>query len=324
MLELARILRNKGVLGLNERNANFIQRLNERRLYPLVDNKLRTKRLAIEADIAVPDLFGVIGSQHDVRQLADIVGERRDFVIKPAHGTGGDGILVVTGRSARKQGLYRLADGDYISESGIRHHVSNIVSGQYSFVGSRDRAMIEYRVETDPFFAPVTFQGVPDIRVLVYRGYPVMAMVRLPTRRSRGKANLHQGAVGVGIGIETGRTLVGVLGNDVVYEHPDTGEPIGDLEIPQWEECLALAARCHELTGLGYLGADIVLDRFRGPLILELNARPGLNIQIANRVGLRERVELVDDWDGEDAYGDKVARMCAAVSANRNRTTTET
>ena len=260
-------------------------------------------------------MFGVIGSQHEVRQLSDIVGDRRDFVIKPAHGTGGDGILVVTGRSARRQHLYQLADGDYISESGIRHHVSNIVSGQYSFVGSRDQAMIEYRVETDPFFAPVTFQGVPDIRVLVYRGYPVMAMVRLPTRRSRGKANLHQGAVGVGIGIDSGCTLSGVLGNDVVHEHPDTGEPIGDLEIPLWDQCLALAARCHELTGLGYLGADIVLDRFRGPLILELNARPGLNIQIANRVGLRQRIAIVDRWDDEPASIDKVARMRDAVAS---------
>lgn len=316
MFAVARSLRRNGVLGLNERNADFIMRFNERRLYPLVDNKLRTKRLAIEAGIAVPDLYGVIASQHDVRELSDIVGERHDFVVKPAHGTGGDGILVVHGRSARKKHLYQLADGDFISEAGIRHHVSNIVSGQYSFVGSRDSAMIEYRVATDPFFAPVTFQGVPDIRVLVYRGYPVMAMVRLPTRRSRGKANLHQGAVGVGIAVESGRTLVGVLGNDVVHEHPDTGEPIGGLEIPLWDECLALAARCHTLTGLGYLGADIVLDRFQGPLILEINARPGLNIQIANRVGLQERTGLVDDWDDDAGPEEKVARIRDAIAKN--------
>ena len=316
MFALARSLRRNGVLGLNERNANFIQRFNERRLYPLVDNKLRTKRLAIDADIAVPDLYGVIDNQHDVRRLSDIVGERRDFVIKPAHGTGGDGILVVTGRSMRREGLYQLADGEIVADSQLRHHVSNIVGGQYSFVGGRDSAMIEYRVETDPFFAAVAYQGVPDIRVLVYRGYPVMAMVRLPTRRSRGKANLHQGAVGVGIAIEDGHTLNGVLGNDVVHEHPDTGEPIGGLQIPLWDECLALAARCHELTGLGYLGADIVLDRFRGPLILELNARPGLNIQIANRVGLQERLSLVDGWQDDCGPDEKVARVRAAVSAS--------
>ena len=310
MLRFAKSLRDNGILGLNERNANVIQRVNERRLYPLVDDKLHTKRLALAAGIAVPELYGVISSQHDVRRLAGIVGDKQDFVIKPAQGTGGDGILVVTGRSAARQRLYQLADGELLSDDGIRHHVSNIISGQYSFVGTRDRAMIEYRVETDPFFAGVSFQGVPDVRVLVYRGYPVMAMVRLPTRRSRGKANLHQGAVGAGVDLATGRTLSGVLDNDIVYEHPDTGEAIGDLAMPQWEHFLALAARCYALTGLGYIGVDIVLDRFSGPLILELNARPGLNIQIANRVGLRHRLTMIDDWqDAEYSPEEKVARV---------------
>lgn len=313
MMSWARALRANGVLGLNERNAEIIQRMNPRRLYPLVDDKLRTKRLALDAGIAVPELYGVIESQHDVRSWPDFTANHDDFVIKPAHGTGGDGILVVSGRSARS-GTYQLIDGSMISEAGIRHHVSNIISGQYSFVGSRDSAMIEYRVATDPFFSPVTFQGVPDVRVLVYNGYPVMAMVRLPTRNSRGKANLHQGAVGAGVELSNGRTLSGVLGNDIVHEHPDTGEPIGGLVIPVWERFLALAARCYELTGLGYLGVDIVLDKTRGPLILELNARPGLNIQIANNVGLKSRLAQVDTWTFDNNADEKVAIVCDAFT----------
>jgi len=307
MLSWARTLRANGILGLNERNAQVIQRFNARKLYPLVDDKLWTKRLALEAGISVPELYGAIDSQHDVRSWSQIAEQHADFVIKPAHGTGGDGILVVTGRSSRRQRLYQLIDGSVIAEAEICHHVSNIISGQYSFVGSRDCAMIEYRVETDPFFAAVSFQGVPDVRVLVYRGYPVMAMVRLATRRSRGKANLHQGAVGAGIDLASGRTLSGVLGNEIVVEHPDTGEPIAGLDIPSWEQFLSLAARCYELTGLGYLGVDIVLDRTRGPLILELNARPGLNIQIANKSGLKSRFALVDSWTAAHDADAKVA-----------------
>jgi len=303
----ARALRANGILGLNERNAQVIQRFNLRKLYPLVDDKLRTKRLALEAGISVPELYGAMESQHDVRSWSKVADQHTDFVIKPAHGTGGDGILVVTGRSSRRQRLYQLIDGSVISEAGISHHVSNIISGQYSFVGSRDCAMIEYRVETDPFFAAVTFQGVPDVRILVYQGYPVMAMVRLATRRSRGKANLHQGAVGAGIDLASGRTLSGVLDSDIVTEHPDTGEPIAGLDIPSWEQFLSLAARCYELTGLGYLGVDIVLDRIRGPLILELNARPGLNIQIANKAGLKSRFALVDNLTAAHDADEKVA-----------------
>ena len=153
--------------------------------------------------------------------------------------------------------------------------------------------MLEYRVLPDPVFEAVSYQGVPDVRVVVCQGYPVMSMVRLPTRRSHGKANLHQGAVGVGIDLATGRTVSGVLGNEIVDEHPDTGEPVQDIEIPRWDYLLTLAARCYELTGLGYQGVDIVLDRDRGPLILELNARPGLNIQIANQGGLKVRLDRI-------------------------------
>ena len=144
-------------------------------------------------------------------------------------------------------------------------------------------------------FTEVSYQGVPDVRVIVYRGYPLMAMVRLPTRSSSGKANLHQGAVGAGIDLRTGRTLTGVLHNDVVEEHPDTGAVFADLQIPHWDSILESAARGYEVTGLGYLGVDIVIDRDLGPLILEMNARPGLNIQIANRSGIAHRIRRVDD-----------------------------
>lgn len=315
MLAWARRLQKNGVLGLNDRNANVIQVFNPRRYFPLVDDKLQTKQLALTAGIAVPELYGVMASQHDVRRLSGIVGRHRDFVIKPAHGTGGDGILVVVDRNSRREELYQLVDGSYINDADIRYHVSNIIGGQYSLAGNRDCALIEYRVEADSVFAAVTFRGVPDIRILVFQGYPVMAMIRLPTRRSHGKANLHQGAVGAGVDLAHGRTSSGVLGNDIVHEHPDSGEPIAGLSIPQWEYILALAARCYELTGLGYLGVDIVLDRSLGPLILELNARPGLNIQIANQVGLKKRLERIQTLAGEHSIEEKVALVREAFAA---------
>ena len=47
---------------------------------------------------------------------------------------------------------------------------------------------------------------------------------------------------------------------------------------------------------LGYIGVDFVVDPILGPLILELNARPGLNIQLANREGLLPRLNLIDSF----------------------------
>jgi len=309
MFAAASKLRAAGVLGLNERNADFIMRLNPRRLYPRVDDKVLTKELALHAGMAVPDLYGIIANQGEVRRFAEIVADKDSFVIKPAQGSGGDGILVVTSRSHRKRDCYRLASGVQISEAEIAHHLSNIVSGQYSLSGNPDKVLIEYCVRFDPIFALVSYQGVPDIRIIVYRGYPTMAMVRLPTRASDGKANLHQGAVGAGVDIALGETLTGVLKNDVVDDHPDTGALISGLKIPEWDFILESAARGYEVTGLGYLGVDMVIDRERGPLILEMNARPGLNIQIANSMGLASRIACIDEIYDEKAKPAERARI---------------
>ncbi|HLU07994.1 MAG TPA: alpha-L-glutamate ligase-like protein [Woeseiaceae bacterium] len=305
-----KLLREVGVLGLNERNADFIMRLNPRRFYPRVDDKVLTKKLAIEAGMPVPELFGVISNQAEVRRFSDIVADRDAFVVKPARGSGGDGIIVITGRSKRKRDNFRFASGLLVSAGDIEHHISNIVGGQYSLSGNPDTALIEYCVHFDPLFADVSYQGVPDIRVIVYRGYPVMSMVRLPTRTSDGKANLHQGAVGAGIDLSTGRTLRGVLGNNVVDEHPDTGALISGLYIPKWDYILQSSARSSEVTGLGYVGVDMVIDKDLGPLILEMNARPGLNIQIANGCGLAHRIRRIDEIF--DPSADAVTRAHAS------------
>jgi alpha-L-glutamate ligase-like protein len=320
MFAAAKKLKAAGVLGLNERNAEYIMRFNPRRFYPRVDDKALTKELATAAGMAVPELYGMITNQGEVRSFTDIVGERDSFVVKPAQGSGGDGILVVTGRSSRKRDSFRLASGVLMSTSEIFHHISNIVSGQYSLSGNPDKALIEYCVQFDPIFAEVSYQGVPDIRVIVYRGYPTMAMVRLPTRASDGKANLHQGAVGAGIDMSSGETLTGVLQNDVVDEHPDTGALVAGLRIPHWDFILESAARCHEVTELGYLGVDMVIDRDLGPLILEMNARPGLNIQIANCTGLATRIARIDQIFKDDDSPAKRARLARREFAAERQT----
>ena len=280
-----------GVLGINQRNAEYTLRYNPRHRYPLVDDKLRTKEIALKGDLAVPELYGVVETEHQVRYLDDLLKPYSDFAIKPSRGSGGEGILVVSGRTKE---LYRKIDGMLLGSDEIGYHLFNIISGMYSLGGQPDKALIEYRVQFDPIFEAISYQGVPDVRVIVFLGVPVMSMVRLPTRMSGGKANLHQGAIGAGIDNANGTTLAAVWRNNIVNEHPDTGNPITGIRIPHWNTLLHIAARCYELTGLGYIGVDLVLDKDKGPLILELNARPGLSIQIANRSGLLPRLKLVE------------------------------
>ena len=278
------------MLGLNKRNACFIMPYNPRHLFPLVDNKLETKRLALQHNIAVPNLLGVVEIQHQIGQLQAFLEEQNDFVIKPAHGSGGNGVLVI----AERQGSnFRKADGHLLKFEAIAHHVSNILTGMYSLGGRADHAMIEYRVKFDPIFSAISYQGVPDIRVIIFRGLPVAGMLRLPTRESDGKANLHQGAMGIGIDVMTGRSCGGVYRNTLCSVHPDTGESTENIEIPHWPTILKLAMQCVDTVGLGYSGVDIVLDRDLGPLMLELNARSGLNVQLANGVGLLIKLNKV-------------------------------
>jgi alpha-L-glutamate ligase-like protein len=295
MLGMLNRMRSAGVLGLNRRNGDYIQKLNRRKFFPLVDDKVLCKKKLQELGLPVPKLIAVASYMQQATHLGELLGDNREFVIKPAHGSGGDGILVI---KDRKADFFVDSDGQLVQRADLEHHLTNVIGGLYSLGGQPDVAMIESLVHFDPAFSGLTYHGVPDIRVIVYRGYPVMAMTRLPTRESHGKANLHQGAIGVGVDMGSGITVGGVLGNKVVAEHPDTGSPIAGLCIPHWSQIVSMAARCYEAVELGYLGVDIVLDRELGPLILELNARPGLNIQIANRRGLCSRLESVDrlDW----------------------------
>jgi alpha-L-glutamate ligase-like protein len=291
MWNIYRRLHKRGILSINQRNSDYVLRYNRRKLYPLVDDKLKTKRLALQAGIAVPPLYELIETEHQIKKLEALLQPYSDFVIKPARGAGGDGIIVI---SEKVFGRYRQINGKLLTTQELSYHLSCLLSGAYSLGGHPDYAIIEHRVIVDPVFAEVSYEGIPDIRIITLLGDPAMAMVRLPTRLSGGKANLHQGAIGTGINIANGLTLGGVFHNDAIDYHPDTLKPIVDLQVPYWDKILEIAASCYELTGLGYLGVDIVLDKEHGPLMLELNARPGLNIQIANREGVLQRYHTIE------------------------------
>ncbi len=284
-------LKRRGVLGLNARNGRYIMPYNQRRFYPLVDDKIRCKQVLENHGIAVPPMLDSIRTQFDAGHLEKRLARLERFVIKPASGSGGDGIVVIT---SKRRDYWLTAGGNLLRLDDIQFHVSSILNGMYSLGGHPDAALFEGLVETDPILRRLAPEGVPDIRVIVFRGVPVMAMMRLPTRRSGGRANIHQGAIGVGINLATGTTLQAVMDQRVIDRHPDSDEPIEGFEVPDWDGLMELSARCQAAVGLGYLGVDIVLDANRGPLVLELNARPGLAIQIANQTGLGNRLAMVE------------------------------
>jgi alpha-L-glutamate ligase-like protein len=287
-----------GILGINNRVGRYILKHNNRANYPLVDNKVLTAERARAFGISMPENYLVIENFGFLKKLDEKLHHYDSFVVKPARGSQGNGIIVIKEVVREEQGgevnyLYRRSNDRLMKVDDIKHHISGILSGLYSLAGQSDTAIIQEKVDKHAVFERFSYGGIPDIRVIVFMGYPVMSMVRLPTRGSDGRANLHQGAIGAGLNMSNGHTNNAVIGNQVVNQHPDTGAPLSELQLPHWREVLELAAKCYEMVGLGYLGADIVLTEDKGPILLELNARPGLGIQIANLAGLVPRLEKV-------------------------------
>ncbi len=271
-------------LGLNRRNHDFLGPLNAARLIGLVDHKVRTKEVLRRHGLPVPDTFGCYTRQRELGILAREAERRPEFVLKPARGAGGEGVVVITGR---QDGRLLKASGPSLRMADLVDHAADIIAGAFSLSQARDEAVLEYRLAPEPLLAAFSPGGIPDVRVVVVRGVPVMAMLRLPTRSSDGRANLHVGGIGVGLDLGSGRAVHAIWHDRPIAVHPDTQQPLAALRVPEWERILLFAAQSYDAIPLGYFGIDIVVDACLGPSILELNARPGLSIQLANGRGLR-------------------------------------
>jgi len=278
------------VLGLNRRNHEYLFAYNSRQRYRVVDDKRATKAALAAHGVPAPALHEVCAAQWRVRRLGDRLVDYTDFVLKPARGAGGAGIVVVVGRRDER---FVKASGVTLGRRDLEAHACDVIAGAYSAGGREDALLVEQRVVPEPELGALAYRGVPDLRVVVFRGVPVLGMLRLPTRRSDGRANLHLGGVGVGVDLASGRTTFAVVGRRPVAAHPDLARPLAGVRVPAWDDVLVLAARAADAIGLGFVGVDVVLDARHGPLVLELNARPGLTIQLANRRGLRRLLEAV-------------------------------
>jgi alpha-L-glutamate ligase-like protein len=283
--------RQNGIMGINSRNINLIFPFNPRPIYALCDNKALTKKLCESQHIPAPQTYALIQRFGDIKKSKGLLLDLPGFVIKPTRGAGGRGVLAIANRNGKG---FKNTKGELFSLEQIKYHISTILSGLYSLSGHPDQAMVEKLIKPHPAFKGLTVAGTPDIRIVIYKTTPIMSMLRLPTEASQGRANLHQGAAGVGIDLETGTTYGGVLRDRVFDVHPDTGAPLGGVTIPMWKDVLKIATQLSRAIGLQYVGVDVLLDAEDGPLILEANARPGLSIQIANRCGLWQKLNKIN------------------------------
>jgi alpha-L-glutamate ligase-like protein len=280
----------KAILGMNARNFLYISRYNKVRAKVLADNKLATKRLLLENNISTVEIIHSFATRKGIQNYSWNL-PKEGFAIKPARGYGGEGILVFD----KWEGEHGTTiSGETYTLKQIKSHILDIFDGIYSLQSIPDKAYIEERIVPDPFFKKLAEIGLPDIRIIVFNKVPVMAMLRIPTLESHGRANLHQGAVGIGIGMRTGITKHAILYDKALKFIPGTKIKASGIKIPNWDDILLLASRAQTVSGLGFAGVDIVVDKQKGPIVLEINARPGLSIQNANLASLRTRLETVE------------------------------
>jgi alpha-L-glutamate ligase-like protein len=289
--------KSNGLLGMNARNLLFIRPFNSKEARRIADHKLISKKLLRKNGIPVPVLLGKVKNETELENF-DWSKLPKSFVLKPNRGLGGEGIVVIFGRNKRS-GNWVKADKQEVTTPDLQMHIRNIFEGSFSLSNQSDKAFFEERVKLSRVLKPYSYRGIPDLRIIVFNRVPVMAMLRLPTELSRGRANLHLGGICCGIDMATGVTTHAItrsLSTQQDYELeflPGTRLPLAGLRIPYWPEALEIASRCQEVSGLGFLGVDIMIDRDRGPVVAEINVRPGLSIQNANRAALRERLERV-------------------------------
>lgn len=301
----------RDILGMNARQQHYTG-LNTPQAKSFTSSKYATKILLQNKNIPTASVHGVFATGEDINEFPWQSLEK-NFVIKPTNGNAGKGVLVFRKQHAD---LVHWTDavGTTWSLDEIKLHCFDILDGQYSTYGNNHNVIVEERVPIHPTFAKYAYKGTPDIRVIVFNQVPVMAELRLPTPESGGRANLHQGAIGCGIDMATGITTHAITGGGRPLQTlPDSKRKLNGIRIPSWRQLLTIAVEATNAAGLAFCGIDLFAHEDKGPLVVELNANPGLQIQLANQSGLRRRLERVQDLQVLNAeHGVKIGQALFA------------
>lgn len=302
----------KEILGMNARNQIYIK-LNSAESRKICHSKFVTKEILQKNNIPSAEIYYVISNSEELNQV-DWNKLTSDFVIKPTNSSGGSGIIVF--RKKINDDLWQTTIDEHWDLESIKLHCNDILEGKYSTHGSEPKIIIEERIPIHPLFLKYTYGGTPDIRIIVFNSIPIMAMLRIPTKESEGRANLHQGAIGIGIDIPTGVTTHAITSNGKLLKClPGTKKKLNGIMIPFWEKSLHTAVLASQAAGLSYCGIDLFIHKDKGPMVVELNAQPGLSIQLANQTGLKRRLERVRGLNVlNHEHGVKIARSLFANS----------
>jgi alpha-L-glutamate ligase-like protein len=280
------------VIGMNERNYRIINRLNPNEYRHFANDKAICKKVLEENGIPTPKTYCVIEAMREIEEKLSSIEHLNDFVVKPAMGSGGQGILIL---KKTDENVWQSPSGEVYTRKDLSMHVANILFGKFS-KKMFDKVIIEYRLIPHSDFKKIFKRGVPDFRIILLNTKPIMAMLRMPTEESDGKANLHAGAIGLGVDLRTGALTRGYnqITDQMVSRHPDSKVLFEGMRLPDWEKTVAISIATAKVFPLNYLGIDIVYDETFGPMVIEINSRPGMQIQNVNAIGLKKLIDNIE------------------------------
>ncbi len=288
----------QGILGLNSRYLDYILESNDKEKIKFADSKLKTKQYLQARGIPVPKLHAIIDSHENLKKF-NFNNLPNSTVVKPNQGSRGRGIIPI--KNIKNKNFITVNEKK-LNEIEIRSHVADIIDGKYSLGNIRDKAFFEQRIITYKELEALSYKGLPDIRLIVYKNTPAMGMLRIPNQDSDGKANLDAGAFGFGIDLANGKLTYMIKGKKIYKNYDKQIKIPKNFKIPEFDHILQIVCECQKHTGLGFLGCDIAIDQHTGPVLIEINARPGLSIQLANKAGLKKRLVQIDQIKTQDIY----------------------
>jgi len=316
---------NYWVLGINARNLSYIKKFNWKKEIRLANDKLATKKFLSERWIPFAKTYEVI---KDRKQLFDVDFSKlpsQDFVIKPNRWSKGKWIYVVkylwninnikedqpkNSFEKVKFKFHKIVDKfqnmpnfpykykiweNVISDNELRRYILDDLDWKNSMTNGNDKVIVEEKLVPGDTFKEFCKFWLADMRIIVFNLVPVWAMVRIPTEKSGGKANLAAGGIWAWIDIWTW-IIKSVYVNHKSYTNkfPAEYKHLKWIKIPYWDDILLWSSKIQYFVNLWYLALDWVITD-DGPKLLEINARAGLELQNITWVKLAKVLDKISD-----------------------------
>ncbi len=316
---------NFGILWNNARNLLYIKKFNDKKSIRLANNKIKTKSFLSARWIPFAKTYATIKDRKELFDIDFSNLPNKEFVIKPNKWSKGKWIYITkylwtVERNEKwevrnifdKAKIYvnKIADKiqnlpnlphyyeiwwKMVDDNTFRRYILDNLDGKNSMTIWWDKVIVEEKIRAGEWFDKFCKHWLADIRVIVFNLVPVSAMVRMPTHKSEGKANLAKWWIWLGIEIWTWEIKT-MFENQKIYKwkfKPEFKE-LKNQRLPYWDDILFLSSKIQYFVNLWYLALDWVITD-DGPKLLEINARAGLEVQNISGIKLKNILNKISD-----------------------------